>query len=238
MSLRNIAKAEGVECEILGKCEFLNPGGSTKDRIALRMIQDAEKEGKISPGDTIIEPTSGNTGIGLAMVARLLGYKMVVTMPDRMSQEKENTLKALGAEVIRAPSTVKTNHVDSYVGVSIALNEKIDRSTILNQYANPSNPIAHYEGTGREIWEQCDGKIDTLVLNAGTGGTLTGVARYLKEKNPDIRIVGLDPIGSILAEPAELNKEKRKVVVEGTGKDYIPRALDRTLVDKWYKTSD
>ena len=179
--LNNIPKAEGLEVEILAKCEFLNPGGSVKDRIGRRMILDAERSGRVKEGDIIIEPTSGNTGIGLAMASAARGYKMIITMPEKMSAEKENTLRALGAEVVRTPTEYLCAHRDSHVGVAEQLNKQLENSHVLDQYSNPSNPIAHYDGTGKEILEQCDGKVDAIVLTAGTGGTVTGIARYFKD---------------------------------------------------------
>ncbi len=202
------------------------------------MVLDAEKTGRIKPGDVIIEPTSGNTGIGLAMAAAARGYKMVITMPEKMSAEKENTLKALGSEIVRTPTEYLCSHIDSHIGVAMKLNKELENSHILDQYSNPSNPLAHYEGTGKEIYEACDGKIDKIILTAGTGGTITGLARFIKDHNPDIEIVGVDPIGSILAEPAQLNSELIPYLVEGIGYDFIPRVLDRTVVDKWVKSKD
>lgn len=227
-----------VKCEVLAKCEFLNPGGSVKDRIGRRMVLDAEKAGRLNKGDIIIEPTSGNTGIGLSMAAAARGYKMIITMPEKMSAEKENALKALGAEVVRTPTELLCDHIDSHIGVAETLNKKLPNSHILDQYANPSNPLAHYEGTAKEIYDACEGKIDTVVLTAGTGGTVTGIARFIKDQNPNIRIVAVDPKGSILAEPATMNSEMVPYQVEGIGYDFIPRVLDRTCIDKWYKSTD
>lgn len=236
--INNLTKAEGIKCEILAKCEYLNPGGSVKDRIGRRMLLDAEKTGRIKKGDILIEPTSGNTGIGLSMAAAAKQYKMVITMPEKMSAEKENTLKALGAEIVRTPTEYLCAHRDSHVGVAESLNKNLDNSHVLDQYSNPSNPIAHYEGTGKEIYDACEGKIDVVVIGAGTGGTLTGIARYMKDQNPDIKIVAVDPVGSILAEPDSMNGDLIPYLVEGVGYDFIPRVLDRTVVDKWYKSKD
>ena len=222
----------------MAKCEFLNPGGSVKDRIGRRMVLDAEKTGRINKGDIIVEPTSGNTGIGLSMCAAARGYKMIITMPEKMSAEKENTLRGLGAEIVRTPTELPTEHIDSHMGVAYKLTQDLDNCHMLDQYSNPSNAMAHYEGTGQEIWDQCEGKVDTVVLGVGTGGTVTGIARFLKDKNPNIKIVGVDPYGSILAEPAELNKNECPYLVEGVGYDFIPRVLDRTPIDKWYKNAD
>jgi cystathionine beta-synthase len=224
----------GLPAEILGKCEFLNPGGSVKDRIGVRMLLDAEAAGRIRPGDTLIEPTSGNTGIGLALAAAVRGYRMIITMPEKMSREKQVVLEALGAEIIRTPTEAAWDSPDSHIGVARRLHEVIPDSHILDQYSNPSNPSAHEEGTGEEIWRQCDGRLDAVVLTAGTGGTLTGVARALKRHDPKIQVIGVDPEGSILAGPAEVRSYK----VEGIGYDFIPDVLDRGLVDRWIKSND
>ena len=197
--VKNLSKAEGLECELLMKCEFLNPGGSMKDRIGRRMIMDAEAQGKLKRGDVIIEPTSGNTGVALAMVAASLGYRMICTMPERMSQEKVDALQGLGATVVRCPN-LPSYHADGYIGVAISLARTLP-ALCLDQYSNPSNPIAHYDETAEEIWNQCDGKIDYMFIGAGTGGTLSGISRKLKEKDPSIKIVAIDPEGSILAPP-------------------------------------
>lgn len=163
------------------------------------MILDAEKQGRCKQGDIIIEPTSGNTGIGLAMAAAARGYRMIIAMPEKMSAEKENTLRALGAEIVRTPTELSCDHADSLIGVAERLNKELPNSHVLDQYANPSNPIAHYEGTGAEIWDETDHKVDAVVVGAGTGGTITGIARYFKDVNPDVLVVGVDPVGSILA---------------------------------------
>lgn len=223
-----------LPCELLGKCEFLNPGGSVKDRIGVRMILDAEREGRIKPGDTLIEPTSGNTGIGMAMTAAARGYRMIITMPQKMSREKQVVLEALGAEIIRTPTEAAWDSPESHIGVAKRLNEVLPNSHILDQYANPSNPIAHEEGTASEILEQCDGRLDAIVIGAGTGGTITGVAKAIKAALPNCQIVGVDPVGSILAGPEEIRPYK----VEGIGYDFIPDVLDRKLVDRWIKSTD
>lgn len=222
----------------MAKCEYLNPGGSVKDRIGRRMIIDAEKTGRIKKGDVLVEPTSGNTGIGMAMVAAARGYRMIITMPEKMSAEKENTLRGLGAEIIRTPTELPTEHIDSHMGIAYKLTQTLENCHMLDQYSNPSNPIAHYEGTAQEIWDQCEGKIDTVIVSAGTGGTITGIARFFKDKDPNIKVVGVDPEGSVLAEPAELNTKEGSYLVEGVGYDFIPRVLDRKPVDKWYKSDD
>jgi cystathionine beta-synthase len=223
-----------LPCELLGKCEFMNPGGSVKDRIGVRMLLDAEKAGRIKPGDTLIEPTSGNTGIGLALAAAVRGYRLIITMPEKMSQEKQVVLEALGAEIIRTPTEAAWDSPESHIGVARRLREVIPNAHILDQYSNPSNPNAHEEGTGREILDQCGGKVDAVVMTAGTGGTITGVAKVIKREAPDAQIVGVDPEGSILAGPGEIRTYK----VEGIGYDFIPDVLDRQLVDRWIKSND
>lgn len=237
--INNIPKAFGLKCEILAKCEFFNAGGSVKDRISLRMVEDAERAGILKPGDTIIEPTSGNTGIGLALAATVKGYRCIIVMPEKMSMEKVDVLRALGAEIVRTPTSARFDSPESHVGVAWRLKNEIPNSHILDQYRNPSNPLAHYDTTAEEILEQCEGKVDMLVAGAGTGGTITGIARKLKERCPNIKIVGVDPEGSILAEPEELNKtDKTQYEVEGIGYDFIPTVLDRSVVDTWYKSND
>lgn len=229
-----------LDCELLAKCEFFNSGGSVKDRIGKQMVEDAEKSGRIKPGDTLIEPTSGNTGIGIALAAATKGYRCIICLPEKMSKEKVDVLKALGAEIVRTPTEAAFDAPDSHISVARRLNEEIPNSHILDQYTNPSNPLAHYHGTAEEIWKQCAGKVDMLVAGAGTGGTITGIARKLKEYNPNIIIVGVDPIGSILAEPDSLNDSHRlePYEVEGIGYDFIPKVLDRSIIDEWYKSND
>ncbi|XP_058517554.1 cystathionine beta-synthase isoform X2 [Ochotona princeps] len=237
--INKIGKIHGLKCELLAKCEFFNAGGSVKDRIGLRMIEDAERAGTLRPGDTIIEPTSGNTGIGLALAAAVKGYRCIIVMPEKMSLEKVDVLRALGAEIVRTPTSARFDSPESHVGVAWRLKNEIPNSHILDQYRNASNPLAHYDTTAEEILQQCDGKLDMLVASAGTGGTITGIARKLKEKCPGCRIIGVDPEGSILAEPEELNQtDVTTYEVEGIGYDFIPTVLDRMVVDKWYKTSD
>ncbi|KAI4882068.1 hypothetical protein NFI96_028317 [Prochilodus magdalenae] len=237
--INKINKTFGLKCELLAKCEFFNAGGSVKDRISLRMVEDAEREGVLKPGDTIIEPTSGNTGIGLALAAAVKGYRCIIVMPEKMSMEKVDVLRALGAEIVRTPTSARFDSPESHVGVAWRLKNEIPDSHILDQYRNPSNPLAHYDTTAEEILEQCDGKVDMLVAGAGTGGTITGVARKLKEKCPNIKIIAVDPEGSILAEPEELNQtDKTQYEVEGIGYDFIPTVLDRSVVDSWYKSND
>jgi len=202
------------------------------------MVEDAEKSQRIKKGDVLIEPTSGNTGIGLALAAAVKGYRMIVTMPEKMSQEKVDILKALGAEIIRTPTEAAWDSPESHIGVANRLKNEIPNAHILDQYANPSNPLAHYDGTAEEILQQTGGKLDYIVMSAGTGGTITGVARKLKEKVPGVVVIGVDPKGSILAQPEELNGPISSYAVEGIGYDFIPTVLDRKIVDKWIKTED
>ncbi|MDA1194562.1 MAG: cystathionine beta-synthase [Planctomycetota bacterium] len=230
--LRTIGKSTG--CEILVKCEHLNAGGSVKDRIGRRMIEEAEKAGRIKPGDTLIEPTSGNTGIGMALAAAVKGYRMIITMPEKMSREKQITLEALGAEIIRTPTEAAWDAPESHIGVAKQLQRILPNAHILDQYGNPDNPNAHYEGTGQEILDQTGGQLDFLVLTAGTGGTISGAARRIKEALPNVKVVGVDPEGSILAGPGPIGSYK----VEGIGYDFIPDVLDRSLVDEWIKSND
>eukprot|EP01100_Stratorugosa_tubuloviscum_P004816 TRINITY_DN2216_c0_g1_i1.p1 TRINITY_DN2216_c0_g1~~TRINITY_DN2216_c0_g1_i1.p1 ORF type:complete len:521 (-),score=283.68 TRINITY_DN2216_c0_g1_i1:54-1616(-) len=236
--LNRIPKQEGLECEIVAKCEFFNAGGSVKDRIGKRMVEDAEKTGAIQPGATLIEPTSGNTGIGLALSAALKGYKMIITLPEKMSNEKVNILKALGAQVIRTPTEAAFDSPESHIGVAQRLNSEIPNSKILDQYGNPSNPIAHYDTTATEILAQTSNQVEVVVITAGTGGTVTGIARKLKEVLPNVKIVAVDPRGSILAQPDSLNDVLGTYQVEGIGYDFIPNVLDRCLVDYWIKSDD
>ena len=230
--LRTIGRGTG--CEILAKCEHLNAGGSVKDRIGLRMIQEAEKAGRIKRGDTLIEPTSGNTGIGMALAAAVYGYRMIITMPEKMSREKQVVLEALGAEIIRTPTEAAWDAPESHIGVALHLQKILPNAHILDQYANPDNPTAHFEGTGSEILEQTDGKLDFIVMTAGTGGTITGVAKRIKRDLPDVKVIGVDPEGSILAGPGPIGSYK----VEGIGYDFIPDVLDRSVVDEWIKSND
>ncbi|XP_070345060.1 cystathionine beta-synthase-like protein isoform X6 [Equus asinus] len=239
VKINKIGKKFGLKCELLAKCEFFNPGGSVKDRIAVRMIEDAERAGILKPGDTIIEPTSGNTGIGLALAAAVKGYCCIIVMPEKMSMEKVDVLRALGAKIVRTPTNARFDSPESHVGVAWRLKNEIPNSHILDQYRNASNPLAHYDTTAEEILQQCDGKVDMLVISAGTGGTITGIGRKLKEKCPGCRIIGVDPVGSILAEPEELNQtEQTAYEVEGIGYDFVPTVLDRKVVDKWFKSND
>jgi len=237
--LNRIPKAEGLQCEVLGKCEFFNAGGSVKDRIGLRMVEDAERAGVLRPGDVLIEPTSGNTGIGMALAAAVKGYRCIIVMPEKMSMEKVDVLRALGAEIVRTPTSAAFDSPESHISVAKRLMEEIPNSHILDQYRNPSNPLAHYDGTAEEILKACDDKVDMVVMGAGTGGTLTGIARKFRERCPNAKIIGVDPEGSLLAEPEEINKTTvTSYEVEGTGYDFIPTVLDRSPVDKWYKSID
>jgi cysteine synthase A len=225
---------DGCPAELYAKCEFLNPGGSVKDRIAVRMVEGLEESGRVRPGTTLIEPTSGNTGAGLAMTAAVKGYPLIITMPEKMSQEKQVVMEALGAEIIRTPTEAAHDDPESLIGVARRLNEEIADSVIPDQYENPDNPDAHYYGTGAEIWDDFGASLDIVVITAGTGGTITGVARYLKEKNPEILIVGVDPEGSILGGREDVFTYQ----VEGIGYDFIPGVLDRDLVDRWIYVND
>jgi cystathionine beta-synthase len=222
-----------LECDLVAKLEMLNPGGSVKDRIGIRMIEAAEKKGQLGPGGTIVEPTSGNTGVGLAIAAAIKGYRCIFTMPDKMSQEKISLLRAYGAEVVITPTAVAPESPESYYRVADRLTEEIPGAFQPNQYHNEENPNAHYDTTGPEIWEQTDGKVTHVVISVGTGGTVTGVGRYLHERNPDIQIIGADPAGSIFT-----SDEIHPYLVEGIGKESWPDTLDRSVVDRWLTVSD
>lgn len=223
-----------LDCNLYAKCEFMNPGGSVKDRIGYRMVIEAEKSGRIKPGDTLIEPTSGNTGIGIALAGAVKGYRIIITMPEKMSREKQVILEALGAEIIRTPTEAAWDAPESHIGVAKKLQKELPNAHILDQYSNPANPRAHYETTAQEILDDLGGRVDMVVISAGTGGTITGVGRRIKEVNPNCKIVGADPIGSILAGPGPILPYK----VEGIGYDFIPDVLDRSFVDSWVKTAD
>ncbi len=223
-----------LKCNLFAKCEYLNPGGSVKDRIGLRMINEAEKSGQIKPGDTLIEPSSGNTGIGLALAAAVKGYKLIITMPEKMSMEKEVVLKALGATIVRTPTEVSHDDPKSLFGVAKKLQSEIPNSHILDQYSNNNNPDAHYNSTAQEILDEFGTDLNMVVISTGTGGTITGIAKKLKESIPDIHIVGVDPIGSILGGGSDISSYK----VEGIGYDFFPNVLDNSLVDKYIKTND
>ncbi|GFG40107.1 hypothetical protein Cfor_09358 [Coptotermes formosanus] len=239
VEMNNIPKSFGIKCQMLAKCEFLSPGGSVKDRIAVRMIEDAEKKGLLKPGVTLIEPTSGNTGLGLAMAAAIKGYRCIMVMPEKMSNEKVDVLRALGAEIVRTPTSAAFDSPEGIIMVAQRLNKEIPSSIILDQYRNEGNPVAHYDLTAEEILTQCDFALDMLVCAAGTGGTITGIGRKIKEICPRCKIVGVDPEGSILAQPDELNKTDVSFYeVEGIGYDFIPTVLDRSVVDVWGKSND
>jgi cystathionine beta-synthase len=226
--------ASDLSCTVWAKCEFLNPGGSLKDRIGYNMVKEAERSGRIKPGDVLIEPTSGNTGIGIALAGAVHGYRVIITLPEKMSREKQVVLEALGAEIIRTPTEAAWDAPESHIGVAKKLQKEIPRAHILDQYSNPANPDAHYNGTALEILEDLGGQVDMAVISAGTGGTITGIAKRLKEKNPKCIIVGVDPVGSILAGPDTI----KSYLVEGIGYDFIPDVLDTKLVDTWVKTMD
>ncbi len=225
----------GVKPTILAKLEMLNPGGSVKDRIGVRMIEAAEREGLLKPGGTIVEPTSGNTGHGLAIAAAIRGYRCIFVMPDKMSQEKVALLRAYGAEVVITPTAVEPESPQSYYRVADRLTEEIPGAFQPNQYFNQVNPQAHYDTTGPEIWEQTEGSIDAFVAGVGTGGTITGVARYLKERKPDVLVVGADPEGSIFSAPDE---PARPYLTEGIGEDFWPETFDPSVVDRYVRVSD
>ena len=226
--------ANDLDCEVYAKCEFFNPGGSIKDRIGFRMVVDAQKSGRIKPGETLIEPTSGNTGQGIALASAVLGYKCIITMPEKMSKEKQIALEALGAEIIRTPTEAAFDDPESHIQVAKKLQKKIPNSHILDQYANPSNPKAHYEGTAKEIIEDFGENLDMVVMGVGTGGTITGVAKRLKEFKSDIQIIGADPVGSILGGGNKVSS----YLVEGIGYDFFPDVLDNNLIDQYIKTED
>ncbi|KAI0167425.1 tryptophan synthase beta subunit-like PLP-dependent enzyme [Pestalotiopsis sp. NC0098] len=238
--LNKIPQSLGIECDVYAKVELFNAGGSVKDRIALRMIEEAERSGRIKPGDTLIEPTSGNTGIGLALVGAIKGYKTIITLPEKMSAEKVSVLRALGATIIRTPTQAAWDAPESHIGVARRLVKEIPNAHILDQYSNQDNPNAHEFGTAEEIWHQTGGKLNCVVAGAGTGGTITGLAKGIRKHSKDVKIVAADPQGSILALPEALNEEHKDepYKVEGIGYDFIPDVLDRELVDKWYKTDD
>ena len=225
--------ARDVEPTVVAKLEYMNPGGSVKDRIGLRMIERAEQEGKLRPGGTIVEPTSGNTGVGLAIAAAIKGYRCIFVMPDKMSQEKISLLRAYGAEVVICPTAVPPESPESYYNVSDRLAEEIPGGFKPDQYSNEANPQAHYQTTGPEIWDQTGGEIDAFVISVGTGGTISGTARYLKEQKPDLLVIGADPEGSIYSSP-----EVHTYLVEGIGEDFWPQTYDPTLVDEYVTVSD
>ena len=229
--LRGVSR--GVKPTVLAKLEMLNPGGSVKDRIGIRMIEAAERTGELRPGGTIVEPTSGNTGHGLAIAAAIRGYRCIFVMPDKMSQEKISLLRAYGAEVIICPTAVAPDSPESYYRVADRLTEEIPGAFQPNQYWNPENPRTHYDTTGPEIWRQTDGAVDVFVAGVGTGGTISGVGKYLKERKPSVTVVGADPEGSIYS-----GDEPRPYLVEGVGEDFMPGTFDPTVVDRFVRVSD
>lgn len=247
MLLNNILEAVGrtpivrfnrigrdLNCEMYGKCEFFNPGGSVKDRIAVEMIESAEKSGKIKPGDTLIEATSGNTGIGFALAGAVKGYQVIITMPEKMSHEKQVVLEALGAKIYRTPSTAKWDDPESHISLAKRLHQEIPHSHILDQYSNPDNPAAHAKFTAQEILNDMGTDLAMIVIGVGTGGTITGVAQALKRVMPNIKVVGVDPFGSILGGGSEI----KPYLVEGIGYDFFPPVLDNKLIDEYIKVSD
>ena len=240
--LIKLNKVNESKALVLAKVETFNPGHSIKDRMALKMIEDAEKEGKLKPGGTIIEGTSGNTGMGLALVAIQKGYKCIFVLADKQSKEKMDILRAVGAQVEICPTNVEPTDPRSYYSVSKRLSEEIPNSWYVNQYDNPSNALAHYESTGPEIWEQTDGKITHLVVGVGTGGTISGTAKYLKEKNPNIKVWGIDTYGSVFKKYHETGKfdenEIYSYITEGIGEDIIPENVDFSIIDKFEKVTD
>jgi len=221
---------------LVAKLEFMNPGGSVKERIAVTMLDQAEREGRLRPGGTIIEPTSGNTGVGLALVGAVRGYRVICTVPAKVSKEKQDLLRAYGVEVIETPTELGPDHPESYYGVADRLAAEIDGSFQPNQYHNEANPIAHYETTGPEIWEQTEGTVDVFVAGVGTGGTISGAGRFLKEKKPGVEVVGADPEGSIYTKGQEGNVHQ--YLVEGVGEDFYPETVDLDLIDRFIEVTD
>lgn len=234
--------AEGMPCTVLAKVEFFNPGCSVKDRIGVSMVEQAEREGKLKPGGTIIEGTSGNTGAGLALVAIAKGYRCIFTTTDKQSQEKIDVLQALGAEVIVCPTNVEPDDPRSYYSVARRLAQEIPNSVYLNQYDNPANAEAHYQTTGPEIWDQTDGKVTHLIAGAGTGGTISGIARYLKEQNPDVKVIGVDPYGSVYHKYFHTREfdhdEIYPYLTEGVGEDILAKNMDFDIVDDYVRVTD
>lgn len=233
---------ESIPALVLAKIESFNPGNSVKDRMALKMVEDAEADGRLQPGGVIIEGTSGNTGMGLALAAIVKGYRLVCVSNDKQSKEKFDVLRAMGAEVVVCPTAVAPNDPRSYYSVSKRLAEETPNSWYVNQYDNPSNSVAHYEQTGPEIWEQTEGKITHFVVGVGTGGTISGVAKYLKEKNPDIKIFGIDTYGSVFKKYHETGifdeNEIYPYITEGIGEDILPENVDFKLIDRFEKVTD
>ncbi len=223
-----------LQCQLYAKCEFFNPGGSVKDRIGYEMVKQAEQAGHIKPGDTLIEPTSGNTGIGIALAGALLGYHVIITMPNKMSHEKQVVLERLGAVIYRTPSEAASSDPDSHISLARQLQRDIPNAYILDQYANPANPNAHYYGTAQEIIDDFTEGLDMIVVSVGTGGTVSGLAKRLKEHYPAIQVIGVDPMGSILGGGTEV----KPYLVEGIGYDFFPDVLNNQLIDAYIKTND
>jgi cystathionine beta-synthase len=232
--LGRIERGEGIRARVLAKVEYLNPGGSVKDRPAVKMIEVAEKEGLLKPGGTVVEPTSGNTGAGLALAAAVKGYKCICVMPDKTSKEKQDLLKALGAEVIVTPTGLTPDDPESYYAVAEKLARETPGGFKPGQYENPANPLAHYETTGPEVWEQTDGRITHFVAGMGTCGTITGTGHYLKEQNTEVKVVGADPEGSIFSDPSNVHT----YAVEGVGEDFYPGNYDPEVVDEVIQVDD
>lgn len=234
----------GIRAQVYAKLEFMNPGGSVKDRIGLAMIERAEREGKLKPGGTIVEGTSGNTGVGLAIAAAIKGYKCIFVMPDKMSEEKIRLLRAFGARVVITPTAVEPDDPRSYYSVSKRLSEESPNTILAGQYWNPANPQAHYETTGPEIWKQTQGKIDYFVCGMGTGGTITGTGKFLKEQNPNVQVIGVDPVGSLLYATFKAGGTiphgafPKVYKIEGIGEDFLPTALDLQYVDDVVQAGD
>ncbi|CAH1099213.1 unnamed protein product [Psylliodes chrysocephalus] len=240
VKLNKIPKAEGIECEIYGKCEFLNPAGSIKDRISRRCIEDAENNGSLKPGGTVIEISSGNTGASIAWTCAIKGYRCIIILPDKFSKEKESIIRALGADVVRVPLANPPDSPEGMFGKAHILYNQIPNSVIIDQFSNPANPLMHYDTTAEEIFDQCDGQIDMIVLGCGTGGTLGGISRKFKEISPQTLIIGADPYGSTYAQPDSLNETDVKFIeIEGIGySELLPPVCDRSMVHKWYKFHD
>ncbi len=232
--LGRVEEGEGIRATLLAKLEYMNPGGSVKDRPAVKMIEVAEKEGLLEPGGTVVEPTSGNTGIGLALAAAIKGYNCVCVMPDKVSKEKQDLLKALGAEVVVSPTALTPDDPESYYAVAERLAREIPGGFKPGQYENPANPLSHYETTGPEIWTQTAGRITHFVVGMGTCGTITGAGRYLKEKNSEIKVIGADPEGSIFSDPDNVHT----YAVEGVGEDFYPENYDPDVVDEIIQVTD
>ncbi len=232
--------ARGIRPEMLAKVEFLNPGGSVKDRIGIAMIEAAEREGRLKPGGTIVEGTSGNTGVGLAIAAAIKGYKCIFVMPDKMSDEKIRLLRAFGARVVITPTAVEPDDPRSYYSVSRRLAEETPNAILAGQYWNPANPEAHYRTTGPEIWRQTGGRISAFIAGVGTGGTISGVARFLKEHNPAVKVIGVDPVGSLLTHYHQTRElgPAHGYKVEGVGEDFLPSTLDFDLIDEFIQVND